>query len=153
MKTNRDDQRVRLIPAVYLILARRNTVLLLLQEGTGYEDGRYSLPAGHPEENEDLLAAMVRETYEETGISLSAGSLVLSHTMHRMFPDAPDRIDLFFTAGTWCGEPQNTEPAKCASLAWHPAGSLPANTIPYIGAALGHWQSGVTYSSWSQSSR
>ena len=44
MKTK---DRFKLIPAVYLILRRGDEVLLLRRANTGYQDGKYSIIAGH----------------------------------------------------------------------------------------------------------
>jgi 8-oxo-dGTP diphosphatase len=42
------------IPASYLFLERDNRILLLRRSNTGYEDGNYSLIAGHVEANESF---------------------------------------------------------------------------------------------------
>lgn len=64
--------------------------------------------------------------------------------MHRISND--ERIDVFFTADKWKGEPKNMEPEKCDDLNWFPLGNLPSNTISYIRQALECFQEGITYS-------
>ena len=54
-------ERFKIITAVHLILIENERVLLLRRYNTGYEDGNYSVPAGHVEEDEDVIKAMQRE--------------------------------------------------------------------------------------------
>ncbi len=61
-------ERYKFICAVYLILIKENKVLLLKRANTGYEDGNYSLVAGHMDGNETIKQAMIREATEEAGI-------------------------------------------------------------------------------------
>jgi ADP-ribose pyrophosphatase YjhB (NUDIX family) len=42
-----------------------------------------------------------------------------------------ERIDFFFTARAWSGEPRIVEPAKCAALAWFPLAALPDPVVPH----------------------
>ena len=49
------------IPASYLVLFDHNKVLLLRRFNTGYEDGNYSLIAGHVEEGETFTKCIIRE--------------------------------------------------------------------------------------------
>ena len=54
--------------AVYLLLLREGHVLLLRRHNTGYEDGNYSVIAGHVDPGERVTQALVREAAEEAGI-------------------------------------------------------------------------------------
>jgi len=51
--------RFTLPVAVHLFLLRGNEVLLLRRFNTGYEDGNYSVPAGHLEGGVMICAAAV----------------------------------------------------------------------------------------------
>jgi ADP-ribose pyrophosphatase YjhB (NUDIX family) len=41
------------------------------------------------------------------------------------------RVEWFFTARTWVGEPTIREPQKCAELRWFPLDALPAQIPAY----------------------
>lgn len=126
--------RFKMIASGYLILIRGQKILLGRRQNTGYEDGKYGLPAEHIEEHETITQGTAREIQEEIGIKVSPSDLVLSHVMHRKGDD--ERMDFFFTARRWRGEIKNAEPGKCDDLRWFPFNALPKNTIPYIRAAI-----------------
>ena len=58
-------ERFKLVVAVHLILIENGKILLLRRYNTGYEDGNYSLVAGHIDGNESVIQAMQREALEE----------------------------------------------------------------------------------------
>lgn len=139
--------RFRLVPAVHLFLVRHRQVLLLRRFNTGYEDGNYSVPAGHLDGGESVSAAMAREAWEETGVSVDARDLEIVHVMHRAPAGAGgERIDFFLTAARWAGQPAIMEPDKCDDLSWRSLDDLPPNTIPYVAAALTAYRSSQAFS-------
>lgn len=88
--------RFQMLVAVHLLLLKDNKVLLLRRFNTGYEDGNYSVAAGHVDGNEDVKAAMIREAEEEAGIKISSDNINFASVMHRNSDD--ERIDFFFIA-------------------------------------------------------
>jgi len=124
-------RRFKIIPTVYLILMKNNKILLSRRHNTGFHDGEYSLPAGHLDGNETLIQTMVREAKEEIGVELKPEDLRLVHVMHRKEP-SEERVNFFFTAEKWKGEPRIMEPHKCDDLGWFDTSNLPENVIPYI---------------------
>jgi len=130
-------ERFKIIPAVYLILQKDNQILLLRRYNTGYEDGNYSLPAGHVDGNESFTQAMIREAYEEAGIRLKPEDVEVAHIQHRCCEDlSNERVDVFIKAYSWEGELVNKEPYKCDDLSWFDHNNLPENIIPYIRQAI-----------------
>lgn len=138
------SERFKIVAAVHLFLIKNGDVLLLRRFNTGYEDGNYSIPAGHIDGNETAIHTMVRETKEEAGIEIDPANLQVIHVMHRK--STQERIDFFLTASLWKGEPSLQEPDKCDELKWYPLSNLPSNVIPYVKQALDNFQAGVFYS-------
>jgi 8-oxo-dGTP pyrophosphatase MutT (NUDIX family) len=121
---------------VHLLFFREDQVLLLRRCNTGYADGQYSVPAGHLDGGETVMAAAAREAQEEVGIKLETTDMAFSSVMHRMEED--ERVDFFIHIPRWTGEPVNAEPDKCDDLCWADINQLPANMIPYVRQALGN---------------
>jgi 8-oxo-dGTP diphosphatase len=137
-------ERFKLIASIYLILIDNGKVLLLRRFNTGYEDGNYSLPAGHLDDNESLRDGLRREVREEIGIGVDTNVLKLVHVMHRR--EADIRIDFFYTTEAYTGKPFNAEPDRCDEVGWYPLDKLPENTIPYIRQAIEGYKSDSLYS-------
>jgi 8-oxo-dGTP diphosphatase len=138
--------RFNLLCAVHLFLFREDRVLLLRRFNTGYEDGKYSVIAGHLDGAEEVKAAAVREAREEVGIEVSAVDVRVVGVMHRMSND--ERIDFFVTAASWSGEIANREPQSCDHVAWFSVDELPENTIPYVRQALDNYRRGIWFDSY-----
>ncbi|OGL87611.1 NUDIX hydrolase [Candidatus Uhrbacteria bacterium RIFCSPLOWO2_02_FULL_49_11] len=132
------------MPAVHLFLVKDGNILLLKRLNTGYEDGNYSVPAGHLDGDEKATTALLREAREEIGITLQEDLLCMVHVMHRKSDE--ERVDFFFEANQWQGEPANIETHKCGEIRWFPLNALPHNTIPYARSAIGHYLHKVLYS-------
>ncbi len=130
--------------AVHLFFLRNGEVLMLRRFQTGWEDGNYSVVAGHVEASETVTQAVIREAEEEVGVCLTPDQVNVVHVMHRKSDD--ERIDFFLTVDNWRGVITNREPHKCDELEWYPLGTLPATTIPYVRYALGCFQRGVRFS-------
>jgi 8-oxo-dGTP pyrophosphatase MutT (NUDIX family) len=119
---------------VHLFFLRDGQVLLLRRFNTGYADGQYSVPAGHLDGGETVMAAAAREAAEEIGVQIDAAALRFSSVMHRN--EGEERVDFFVRVPAWRGEPVNAEPGKCDELRWCNVEALPENTIPYIRRAI-----------------
>ena len=131
--------------SVHLLLVRGNTVLLLRRYNTGYEDGNYSLVAGHVEGGEELTAAMVREASEEAGIEISPSDLEVVGVIHSITDK--EYVHFFLKSSQWSGEVRNMEPNKCDDLSWCDFRDLPDNTIPYVRRAIENYRKGVWFDS------
>ncbi len=138
------SDRFKLVSEVSLLLIRDGKICLLRRLNTGYEDGKYCFIAGHKEEGETAVQAMVREAKEEAGIILDTHDVVLSHVMHRK-DRGNERIAFFFTANAWKGEPRNLEPEKHDDMAWFSVETPPDNMIPYMRYALEQHVKGGRY--------
>jgi len=128
--------RYRPIVDVHLLLFDdEGRVLLGRRQNTGYADGEWQImPSGHLEEGESIIDATAREAREELGIDVSG--LTVAHVTHHRNPGGTARVGMFLVARTTSGTPVNTEPHKCAEMAWFPVDDLPDRTVPYARAGI-----------------
>ena len=120
----RRPRRFAVVVAAHLLLLRDDRVLLLRRRNTGYEDGNYSVVAGHVGGGEEIAAAMIREAREEAGIAIAPEALRMVGAIHRR-ASGEERIDSFLAATAWSGTIEIREPDKCDELAWCSIDALP----------------------------
>ncbi|MCW2736393.1 NUDIX domain-containing protein [Nocardioides sp.] len=144
------SERFVLVPASYVYLLREGAggteVLLQLRQGTPYMDGHWAAAAaGHVERGETAYDAAHREAAEELGIS--EVGLEFAFTMQRTQHADPidERVDWFFTAWSWSGEPRVVEPDKAGEIRWCPIDRLPQPMVPHEAHALAHLFTDVAY--------
>lgn len=137
-------ERFTMPVAVHVFLFDADRVLLLRRFNTGFEDGNFSVPAGHLDGGETVLEATARELAEEIGVETQPSDLQVVGVMHRK--SAAERIDFFVRATAWTGAPANREPDKCDLLAWFPLDDLPPNMVPYVRHALRQHLCGTWFS-------
>ena len=139
-------QRHTLIPAVFVVFKKEDHILLMRRFNTGYADGFLTPPAGHVEAGEKFSQTAVRESLEEVGLTLQPQDLVPFHIIQRRVGNQPERIDVYFLATKWVGDPAINEPDKCSELLWAPISNLPQDTIFACRHAIEHGVQGVVYS-------
>ena len=141
--------RFTVVPASYVFLLRDGStgteVLLQLRRNTGYMDDHWAAAAaGHVQRGETAIDAAHREAAEE--IAVTALDLEFVTAMQRTQHAAPidERIDFFFTARSWSGEPRVVEPEKCAELRWYPLDALPDPVVPHEREVLSGLRTGTS---------
>ena len=137
------QQRTTFPVTVHLFFFRENQILLIRRFNTGFADGQYSVPAGHLDGGETVIAAAAREALEEIGVRIEPKDISYSSVMHRL--DGDERVDFFVHVQKWDGEMFNAEPDKCDEIRWVNINDLPDNTIPYIRRALKNDQEGSKF--------
>lgn len=131
--------RLPLVPAAYVLLTRSgdtdDEVLLQQRQNTGFRDGYWATAAaGHVDAGESVLAAAVRETREELGVSVRAADLEPLTSLHRTdgtLVPVEQRVDWFFRVRRWAGEPRVMEPDKNAGVGWFALSGLPEPVVPH----------------------
>jgi 8-oxo-dGTP pyrophosphatase MutT (NUDIX family) len=140
------SDKFKLIATVHIFLTNSdNEILLLRRFNTGYEDGNYSVIAGHIDGNEEVKAAAIREAKEETGIEIQPSDIEVVGVMHRKSDS--ERVSFFLAASRWTGDIVNAEPDKCDDISWHSVHNLPANMVPYVRQALENYRKGRFFES------
>ena len=117
------------VPAAYVFLVRgRPTarpatpggteVLLQLRRDTGYMDGHWAAAAaGHVEQGETAYDAARREALEEIGVSDVDLAFVTAMQRTRGGEPIDERVDFFFTATAWSGEPYGSSSRRSGRAA------------------------------------
>lgn len=136
-------ERFKMVAAVHLFLIKGDEILLLRRFNTGYEDGNFSVVAGHVDGNEELKEAIIREAHEEAGIVIEKENVEIVELMHRFTTD--ERMDFYIVCEKWNGNITNMELNKCDLLKWFKINELPDNTIPYIRRAINNYRNSVVF--------
>lgn len=128
--------RFVVVPAAYVFLLREGAtgteVLLQLRQHTGYMDDHWAAAAaGHVERGETAYDAAHREALEELDVRDLELRFVTSMQRTQGGKPIDERIDFFFTATSWSGEPRIVEPEKAAELRWCPLDALPDPVVPH----------------------
>jgi 8-oxo-dGTP diphosphatase len=146
---DRAIDRFVVVPAAYVFLLRDGAtgpeVLLQLRQNTGFMDGHWAAAAaGHVERGETAYDAAHREALEEIGVSGLDLAFVTAMQRTRGGEPIDERIDFFFTARTWTGEPRILETQKAAELRWCALDALPDPVVPHELAVLDGLRTGTT---------
>jgi ADP-ribose pyrophosphatase YjhB (NUDIX family) len=132
------------VPSVGVLVKSGTKILLILRENTGFNDGMYVLPSGHVDEGESFTQAAVRELHEEVGLEAAPDNLHHLLTVHRKGP-TDIRVDMYFLASDYTGDPQNMEPHVHSEVAWFELSSLPENIADYQKSAIEAIKENVGY--------
>ncbi len=133
----------KLTIVVRLFLQKEGRVMLLKQ--TNRNGGNYTLVGGKIDKKEMAVTALIRESYEETGIQLKEKHLKLVHVVNRARLSSNELI-LVFRAKKWIGQPNSQEPKKFKSISWFSPHELPKDTLPLIRHIMKNYIKGRYYS-------
>lgn len=91
--------------------------LLVLRRQGSHGAGTWALPGGHQELGEAPAETAVRETFEETGITVEV-TQPLGFTDDQMLEVGKHYVTLFMQCRWLGGEPKILEPEKASAVAW-----------------------------------
>ncbi|HHH50390.1 MAG TPA: NUDIX hydrolase [Saprospiraceae bacterium] len=128
---------------VRLVLQHKGNILMLKQ--TTENGGKYTLVGGTVEENEFPVEALIRETKEESGITISRSDVHLVHTLFKK-KKGDNRIVLYFKVKNWEGKLSSKEPEKFEGVDWFPIDKLPPNVSPTVKFILQRYNDGYNFS-------
>lgn len=102
--------------------------------------------AGHCE-LESVRAAVAREAWEESGLTIDPQDLRLLHTVHILDPGSTrPLLELFFAPTQWRGQPTVREPHRCTEWRMWPVDALPDDLVDYTRVAIRGIAAGQAYS-------
>ncbi|MFF0794396.1 phosphotransferase [Streptomyces spiralis] len=133
---------------VHLILRRESAagpqVLLSRRAGQVYAAGLWHLPSGHLDgPHEDVVAALVREAREETGVVIDPADVRAAVTVHHRSPGGASRTGYFFEVRRWQGTARIAEPDVCDAMDWAALDALPTGMVAYCRAGLDAYSAGA----------
>lgn len=128
MEVRRRTQRI----GAYAVALRGDALLLTRISAIGYPPGWWALPGGGIDQGEAPSAALVRELYEETGLSPTSVRLVDVHHVHTVAPGRGDQyedyhgIHLLYAVEVPCDQvPRVVEQdGTTDAVQWIPVGAL-----------------------------
>jgi len=126
-----------------LLLQNHGSVLLLKQ--TKPNGGNYSLVGGTIERKEFAVQTLIRESWEEAGISLAPDDLELVHVLHKR-SKKEHRVVLYFRAYYYHGKPKSREKEKFENVEWWSLKELPRNLTDTVRHVLKAYNTGLLYS-------
>lgn len=128
---------------VRLILYDRGNILLLKQ--TKPNGGNYTLVGGNIERGEYAKEALIRESFEEAGITLKGRDLELVHVLQKN-KGGEQRLVLYFKAIRWEGKARSRERNKFKAVEWFDVDELPRNLTTTVRHVMREYRRGNRYS-------
>jgi len=128
------------------MIEKEGKLLLLLRQNSRFFSGYYGLVGGKIEEKESIADALIREMYEEVGITASKENLNFSHCLSFIGDEGTQVVAFVFKIKEWQGCVINGEPDKVVALTWFESNQLPKNVIPRHRHIIEMVQSGILYS-------
>jgi 8-oxo-dGTP diphosphatase len=119
------------------VLDASNKILLGKRKGA-HRAGHWSVPGGWVDrEDSDIKVAVIREAYEETGITVKYAEQLCWVTEDH--PEIETRtVTLYYITwnGEWSGTPYVAEPNKCEVWEWFDLDDLPSPLFPGMEDAI-----------------
>lgn len=146
-KMTQDPQSFIVCPN--LIIIRDQKVLLLRRaDRAPLFPGRWHCPTGKIEEGESPKQTIIREAFEEVGLTVNPqlGTVVTVRAPDFKNPELIWKdITLFFILTDFEGEPVNKEPRLHDAMDWFDVNHLPEPIIPVVKAGIEQYLRGEMY--------
>lgn len=126
-----------------LILYDKGKILLLKQ--TKPNGGNYTLVGGNIEKGEYIKESLVRESFEEAGITLKPKNLQLVHVLQKNTAKE-QRVVFYFKAYKWEGKVRSRERDKFKAAEWFSLDRLPKNLTATVRHVMKEYRRGNLYS-------
>lgn len=140
-------EKEKFLSAVYLIIKNEEgKILLQRRQGTKLWPGFLALPAGHIDEGENAIDAVIREAKEELSITITEDNIVDSFVVNRRNKSLKPYFDVYFEISSYVGQIKINEPEKCSELKWCDINNLPYDMIDFEVEAIKNRQQGITFS-------
>lgn len=140
-------EKEKFLSAVYMIIKNeKGEILLQRRQGTKLWPGFLALPAGHIDEGENAIDAVIREAKEELSITIREENIVDSFVVNRRNKSLKPYFDVYFEISSYEGTITINEPDKCSELKWCDINDLPNDMVDFEIEAIRNRQKGVMFS-------
>ena len=140
-------EKEKFLSAVYMIIKNeKGEILLQRRQGTKLWPGFLALPAGHIDEGENAIDAVIREAKEELSITIREEDIVDSFVVNRRNKSLKPYFDVYFEISSYEGTITINEPDKCSELKWCDINDLPNDMVDFEIEAIRNRQKGVMFS-------
>jgi 8-oxo-dGTP diphosphatase len=142
-------QRFQFSAALFAVVADGNRFLSVRRSGTGWMDGRWSLPAGAHDGNESYITGALRELKEEAGLLANPDDCRLLH-VQQVFTGSDEWMGVYIGIARFSGMPRLMEPEKHDCVEWRSLTAQSEPVVPYVLAALKEISLGSALSTYSE---
>ena len=140
-------EKEKFLSAVYMIIKNKEgKVLLQRRQGTKLWPGFLALPAGHIDEGENAIDAVIREAKEELDITITEDDIIDSFVANRRNKSLKPYFDVYFEISSYEGTIKINEPDKCSELRWCDMNNLPEDMVDFEIEAIKNRQQGIMFS-------
>ena len=140
-------EKEKFLAAVYMIIKNEDgNILLQRRQGTKLWPGFLALPAGHIDEGENAIDAVIREAKEELNIEITENDIVDSFVANRRNKSLKPYFDVYFEISSYKGKITINEPEKCSELKWCDINNLPEDMVDFEVEALKNRRKGIVFS-------
>ncbi|KXJ87157.1 NUDIX hydrolase domain-like protein [Microdochium bolleyi] len=103
---------------IFAIITNQQGQILIGRRLSKLGQGHWGFPGGHLEQGEDFATCVQRETFEETGLRVTAGEL--AGVTNDRFDSDKHYVTIFMRCDREDGQqqPEVLEPEKCESWTW-----------------------------------
>ena len=139
--------RAEFLSAVYMIIKNeKKEVLFQRRCGSKLWPNFLGLPAGHLDEGENAIDALIREAKEELDIDITSDDIEDAFVVNRINKNLKPYYDVYFVMSDYKGKLKINEPNKCQELKWINLENLPEDVINFERVALDSYRNGIRFS-------
>lgn len=111
-------KRVPCGTAIIIWLDKSKRSLLTINRIGAHGAGKISVPGGWVDPGEDPAEAIIRETWEEVGLTVT--DLKFRGYTYDLHPEGVEDVCLWFEATDWLGHARSTDPDRISRVSWMP---------------------------------
>ena len=139
--------RAEFLSAVYMIIKNeKKEVLFQRRCGSKLWPNFLGLPAGHLDDGENAIDALIREAKEELDIDITSLDIEDTFVVNRINKNLKPYYDVYFIVSAYKGKIKINEPNKCQELKWINLENLPDDVIGFERVALDNYRNGIKFS-------